>query len=228
MTTQSFFPNAGLFTPLLRLDRVWGLQVGYANSLGTARKAASRGPFLCLVAAAGGEGAPPTRSPPAYPRPAGPAGWLPATTWGAFGDVASSSGTVLGSVVVDLQGGHLPPRVVRAKGTTRLVPRAGLAYLSNLAVSPRSRRAGLGSALLAAAEAQAWAWGCHALALHVDARNAGAADLYLQAGFRPASRDWPPLDGSSGLGGQSGPSGQPLALMMKVRPRGVDRVKAVC
>ena len=175
-----------------------------------------RGPFLCLVAAAAErtDTSPPTR-------PAWPAGWLPAAAWPAFSPDVAATHRIAGAVVIDVQGGHVPPRTVRDKGTTRLAPRAGLAYLSNLAVAPAARRAGLGSALLAAAEAQAWAWGAHALALHVDARNESAAELYRRAGFRMVSPN--PRPGRSGLGGLVGPSGQPLALMLKVRPRGIGR-----
>lgn len=222
---QAFFPDAGPFTPLLRLDRVMGLQTGYSNSVSTDDATPVRGPFLCLVAAAGegeSEGKAKDGAPRTYPRPPWPAAWLPATTWGAFGEAATTAGPIRGAVVVDVQGGHVPPRQVRARGTTRLVQRAGLAYVSNLAVSPAARRAGLGSALLVAAEAQAWAWGCHALALHVDARNDGAAGLYRRAGYRLASRGSPAPAGTSGLGGLMGPAGEPLALMIKVRPRWVE------
>jgi ribosomal protein S18 acetylase RimI-like enzyme len=205
---QAFFPNSGIFAPVLRLDRVVGLQVGYGNAKESESKSAVRGPFLCLVAAVEAE----------PPRPADPAPWwMPAAAWPAFSpDVAAAAG-IAGAAVVDLQGGHVPPRTARARGTVRLAPRKGLAYVSNLAVAPSARRSGLGTALLAAAEAQAWDWGAHALALHVDARNEGAAGLYRRAGFRMVEPL--PRPGMSGLGGLTGPSGQPLALMLKVRPR---------
>jgi GNAT superfamily N-acetyltransferase len=214
---QSFFPGAGPFTPLCRLDRVMGLQVGYENASQSKAESPARGPFLCLVAVA--PDAPAAgASPPAPPRPAWPAAWLPPSMWGAFTADPAGQG-ILGAVVVDVQGGHVPARSVRARGTVRLEPRKGLAYISNLAVDPRARRAGVGSALVAAAEAQAWAWGCHGLALHVNARDNGGADvLYRQRGFRPVR---PGSEGGSGLGAGAllGPAGQPLTLMLKVRPR---------
>ena len=126
-----------------------GLQTGYSNSVSTDDATPVRGPFLCLVAAAGegeSEGKAKDGAPRTYPRPPWPAAWLPATTWGAFGEAATTAGPIRGAVVVDVQGGHVPPRQVRARGTTRLVQRAGLAYVSNLAVSPAARRAHPGPA----------------------------------------------------------------------------------
>jgi uncharacterized protein (TIGR00290 family) len=58
------------------------------------------------------------------------------------------------------------------------------ALLSDLVVLPAARRAGVGRALLARAEAHARAEGARVLRLEVLARNPGARALYAAAGFR--------------------------------------------
>lgn len=61
---------------------------------------------------------------------------------------------------------------------------ANYAYISDLVVLPAYRRQGLGSALLAQAEAFAKEQGAPALRINVLARNEGAWALYGEAGFR--------------------------------------------
>lgn len=61
---------------------------------------------------------------------------------------------------------------------------ANYAYISDLVVLPTYRRQGLGSALLAQAEAFAKEQGAPALRINVLARNVGAWALYSKAGFR--------------------------------------------
>lgn len=61
---------------------------------------------------------------------------------------------------------------------------ANYAYISDLVVLPTYRRRGLGSALLAQAEAFVKAQGARALRINVLARNKGAWALYSKAGFR--------------------------------------------
>ena len=56
-------------------------------------------------------------------------------------------------------------------------------YLSNMAVAPSWRRRGLATALLAAAERLARAWGETQVYLHVDEVNANGRKLYEAAGF---------------------------------------------
>lgn len=60
---------------------------------------------------------------------------------------------------------------------------ADIADVSRIAVSPRSRRQGLGRLLLDAARVQAAARGCERLLLEVQADNAAALALYAAAGF---------------------------------------------
>lgn len=61
---------------------------------------------------------------------------------------------------------------------------AQYAYISDLVVLPMYRRRGLGSALLAQAEAFALEQGAHTLRINVLARNEEAKAVYHQAGFR--------------------------------------------
>ena len=61
---------------------------------------------------------------------------------------------------------------------------APYAYISDLVVLPAYRRQGLGSALLAQAEAFAKEQEARALRINVLARNEGAKGVYHQAGFR--------------------------------------------
>jgi ribosomal protein S18 acetylase RimI-like enzyme len=63
-------------------------------------------------------------------------------------------------------------------------PPGSSALVSDLVVLPEARRAGIGRALLARAEAYARAEGARVLSLSVLARNGGARSLYTAAGFR--------------------------------------------
>lgn len=117
-----------------------------------------------------------------------------------------------GAVVVDTLLDHVPPRRARVAGGSRAARRRGLAYVSNLAVAPEARRQGVGLELVRRAEATAAAWGCRAVALHVDPDNAAAVGLYRAAGYRPAARqpEWQRwFEGREAA----------LVLMMRVLPR---------
>jgi ribosomal protein S18 acetylase RimI-like enzyme len=63
--------------------------------------------------------------------------------------------------------------------------RREIAYISDLAVRPTMRGAGVGGQLLAAAEEEAKSWGCRAAMLHVNVTNAAALALYRHRGYRP-------------------------------------------
>lgn len=64
----------------------------------------------------------------------------------------------------------------------------GWAQILWLYVRPDSRRQGIATALLGAAEAEASRWGCDCLALQVFDHNQGARSLYRHDGFEPHSR----------------------------------------
>lgn len=59
---------------------------------------------------------------------------------------------LLGAVVVDMQGQHLPPERVEKGPFVAYKAQEKVAYISNLAVSPAVRRMGVGEELLKAAE----------------------------------------------------------------------------
>lgn len=59
---------------------------------------------------------------------------------------------LLGAVVVDMQGQHLPQERVEKGPFVAYKPQENVAYISNLAVSPAARRMGVGEELLKAAE----------------------------------------------------------------------------
>jgi ribosomal protein S18 acetylase RimI-like enzyme len=63
-----------------------------------------------------------------------------------------------------------------------------VAWLEELYVSPPARQAGLGTALVRAACAEAAARGCRAMDLEVEASHQRAAGLYRREGFLPLSR----------------------------------------
>jgi ribosomal protein S18 acetylase RimI-like enzyme len=88
--------------------------------------------------------------------------------------VAEVEGRIAGFVCVWLEG----------EPESYLTSLAPYAYISDLVVLPAYRRHGLGSALLARAEAFAKEQGARALRINVLTRNAGAWALYSKAGFR--------------------------------------------
>lgn len=98
-------------------------------------------------------------------------------------------GHVAGILTVDTVADFLP-----RKGPLRQ-RRTGIAYISNVAVREKFRRKGIAKRLIAKAEAQAWSWGCHAIALHCDLNNPGATNLYKSQGFKcikvPDGANWP-------------------------------------
>ena len=65
---------------------------------------------------------------------------------------------------------------------------AGVARLYSLAVGAHARGTGLGGALLAAAEADARARGCHTMQLEVGPDNASAIALYERRGYSRIAR----------------------------------------
>jgi ribosomal protein S18 acetylase RimI-like enzyme len=70
-----------------------------------------------------------------------------------------------------------------------LAPRKPMAYISNLAVCPSQRRAGIGRSLVLAAESLAvQEWGARCCTLHVDPTNTAAYQLYTRLGYRYVSR----------------------------------------
>jgi ribosomal protein S18 acetylase RimI-like enzyme len=139
-------------------------------------------------------------------------GWFfPASMQENLGQRYASAG-VMGAIVVDTLGDHVPPRRVDVRGVVRQQRRKGIAYLSNLAVAPEARRRGVGLELVRRAEGAARAWGCRAAALHVDPGNSPAVALYEAAGYRAAARQpecqrW--LEGRDAA----------LVLMVRVLPR---------
>lgn len=88
--------------------------------------------------------------------------------------VAESEGRVAGFVCVLIR---VPP-----EGPNE--PRSPYAYVSDLVVLPEHRGQGMGSALLARAEAAARESGARRLDVDVLARNRTAHELYLDVGFR--------------------------------------------
>ncbi|XP_021771040.1 uncharacterized protein LOC110735174 isoform X1 [Chenopodium quinoa] len=100
-----------------------------------------------------------------------------------------NKGHVAGILTVDTVADFLP-----RKGSLRQ-RRTGIAYISNVAVREKFRRLGIAKRLVAKAEAQAWTWGCHAVALHCDMKNPGATNLYKSQGFKcikvPEGANWP-------------------------------------
>ncbi|KAK9806312.1 hypothetical protein WJX72_009686 [[Myrmecia] bisecta] len=204
-----FYPEAHIMGCLLRMDRVFALQMGeHFEKLDNEER------FCCLMA-----DAEPAAIDPLAPlsRGLGLTPWvkrvLPAALQDGFGSDAVSGGAV-GSVVIDTLAEHIPPRRVVLPGQVGFTRRRGLAYLSNLAVVATARRSGVARRLLREAERVAFTdWGCRALALHVDPDNTPACALYKNAGYRVAAAEprWVPwLQGRPNVR---------LVLMMKVAPR---------
>ncbi len=67
-------------------------------------------------------------------------------------------------------------------------------YLSNMAVAPSCRRAGIATRLLHAATCLARRWGEQEVYLHVDEANVAGKALYARAGFDVKDQDpwWVP------------------------------------
>ena len=87
--------------------------------------------------------------------------------------VAEADGEVIGYAVV---------RRVDDPGNVYALPRVG-AHVDDLGVRDDARRAGHGSALMAAAEAQARAWGAGGVSLEVQAFNQDAVAFYQALGY---------------------------------------------
>ena len=120
---------------------------------------------------------------------------------------------ILGAVVIDTICEYVPTkRTVTHGGVVRDKKRRGMAYLSNLAVSPAAQRKGLGARLLQEAEELALQWGCRSVALHVDPGNTPAVELYKNAGYRFVAKqpEWQRM-----IEGRQ----NPLALMLRVLPK---------
>jgi len=82
-------------------------------------------------------------------------------------------------------------------------PYASFAYVSDLVVLPEARRAGLGRALLARAEAFAREEGAAVLRIDVMAENAGARSLYARFGFRERTLELEKLLPAPASGGRA-------------------------
>jgi predicted GNAT family N-acyltransferase len=72
-------------------------------------------------------------------------------------------------------------------GTCRLLFVGDVVQFSRLVVEPGVRRRGIASALLAAADAETRAAGCHRVVLHAQTY---ARELYERAGYRPCGREF--------------------------------------
>ena len=121
----------------------------------------------------------------------------------------AAKGMVVGAVVVDTTMSFIPSRFSwSALLNSEIPPRRVMAYISNLAISPKNRRQGIGSRLVAAAEQQARSWCCKSIALHVDPSNHPAYKLYVSMGYRKVSKQshWQTF-----IEGRS----NPLVLMVK-------------
>lgn len=115
----------------------------------------------------------------------------------AFVLVAQAAGGVRGWAVVHLR--RRDDLGWAADGGTLEFQRGGRGYLENLEVAPPWRGQGLGTRLLAAAEAEAARRGKVDLYLHAAQENAGAHRFYERAGWRradtvhPSWRDGAPM-----------------------------------
>ena len=194
MHCDAFYPQvaqSGVLGPLLKLDRVVAMELGADRRLGKCE---------CLVAHYDDGNNPPglqgrfTTGNPLLDFAFHMA--VPPQILEQYVVNYQQAG-IVGAVVVDTLMEHVPNG---RNGRKRLKT----AYLSNLAVSPSSRRVGVGRALLTRAEQTAAAsWGCTFMTLHVDATNNVAIQLYRSAGYRFVARqpEWQRiLEGrSSGL-----------------------------
>lgn len=123
------------------------LTTSTTTSTGMRLQARQYGNFCCLVAEAAPE-ASLEKGPKASPRADS---WLrqllPTDMQVGFERTAANS-ALLGTVVLDSLGEHVPPKRVEKYGTVRFQRRQHIAYISNLAVTQQARRGGVGRALL--------------------------------------------------------------------------------
>ncbi|XP_068652933.1 GCN5-related N-acetyltransferase 4, chloroplastic-like [Aristolochia californica] len=170
-----FFPDYSFPLDLaLRINRFMGLLAGFSVPDGCMR--------ACLVAIAGT-----SADGNAFSR----------NECVKFGDLGFNRGYVAGILTVDTVADFLP-----RKGPLRH-RRTGIAYISNVAVRQQDRRKGIAKRLVAKAEALARSWDCRAIALHCDAKDPGATQLYLGQGFKcikvPERAKWPQPKTSPGI-----------------------------
>eukprot|EP00890_Picochlorum_soloecismus_P005064 jgi/Picsp_1/5559/NSC_02918-R1_acyl- n-acyltransferases-containing protein len=122
----------------------------------------------------------------------------------------AAKGTVVGAIVVDATMSFIPSRFSwTTLLNSEIPPRRVMAYISNLAISPKNRRKGIATRLVAAAEQHAAGhWHCRSIALHVDPSNHPAYKLYKSMGYRKVSQQtaWQTF-----IEGRS----NPLVLMVK-------------
>ncbi|CAL8466637.1 g6173 [Coccomyxa elongata] len=181
---QSFYPNADwLFGPLLRLDRVCALQMGIDADV-----IQGQGRFACLLAQDLDAADVSSLSEPifgAFPGAKVPPffKFLLAKHLQVGFSLSPERLGLLGAVVVDMQGQHLPQERVEKGPFVAYKPQENVAYISNLAVSPAARRMGVGEELLKAAEKVAMEWGCKSICLHCDPLNEAASGLYKKHGY---------------------------------------------
>ena len=214
MHCDSFYPRAGPFWgPLLRLDRVVALQVGKERE--TVHKA---GKCECLIAVSESPDQWITTTTTATKHSHGflldvLVQWMLPESMRTNYAVPYASAGILGAVMIDTLGEHIPPKRKTVRGIVRETPRSKkIAYLSNLAVARGAQGRGLGRHLLQEAESLAREWGCRSIALHVDVSNTPAVELYTSQGYRFVGRqsEWQRI-----MEGRS----SALALMVRVLPR---------
>lgn len=176
---EAFYPHESpLLAPLLRLDRVISMISGEDFD------ASKRGKYVCLVAVARDSSGSPSRNG----RETGSLfigvlrSVLPERVRSGLGVPHGNKG-VLGAVVMDTLGQFVPKLRVESGGRVWYEAPQGVAYISNLAVSPTTRRQGVGKVLMKAAEDAARDWGCKITALHCDPNNEDASRLYKGLGY---------------------------------------------
>ncbi|KAL4516798.1 hypothetical protein Ndes2437B_g00905 [Nannochloris sp. 'desiccata'] len=217
MHCSAFYPRANSFWgPVLRLDRVMGLQIGQERDI--VQKA---GRCQCLLAISEDslDWKPEPITPTTKPRTLGffvdtIANVLFPTSMKENYAAEYTTAGILGAVVIDTLLEHIPPKRSNINGGyIRELPRKKMAYLSNLAVAPTAQRRGLGLKLLQKAEEMASReWGCRTMTLHVDPSNTPAVELYKNSGYRFVAKqpEWQRM-----LEGRQ----TALALMLKVLPK---------